>query len=255
MEAAKGCSRAARALNLTTFAKLSDKRSHHQGWILSIDTAMGACSAGVLNPASEASAGLTEIMQHGQAERLVPLIGEVLAKAGIGYQDLQCIVVTAGPGSFAGLRVGLATAKALALALDIPIYGVSTFQALAFRYVKTCAPAHDFAVVIDTRRDDFYIQTFDKNYQPSSAAVCKTGIEIEAMLSQLKTVLIGDGAERLGIKNSEIISDLKYSDVVITAQMFDPASNLFLIDPAPLYLRGADVSKSKSLFRKIGADL
>ena len=70
-------------------------------------------------------------MQRGQAERLMPLIGEVLAGAAAGWRDLSAIGVGTGPGNFTGLRIAVATARGLALSLGIPAIGVSAFRALA----------------------------------------------------------------------------------------------------------------------------
>ena len=70
-------------------------------------------------------------MQRGQAERLAPMVREVMEKAGVAFAALDRIAVTKGPGSFTGVRVGLSFARALALALGKPCIGVSTLEALA----------------------------------------------------------------------------------------------------------------------------
>lgn len=73
----------------------------------------------------------SEVMQRGQAERLAPMVKEVMAHAGVRFGDLERIAVTTGPGSFTGVRVGLSFARALALSLGRPCIGVSTLEALA----------------------------------------------------------------------------------------------------------------------------
>lgn len=70
-------------------------------------------------------------MSRGQAERLAPMVREVMQTAGVAFAELDRIAVTKGPGSFTGVRVGLSFARALALALDKPCIGVSTLEALA----------------------------------------------------------------------------------------------------------------------------
>lgn len=218
---------------------------------------MGACSAAAYNQETGGGALKSIVMPYGQAERLLPLIGDVLQEAGITYQDLRTLVVTAGPGSFAGLRVGLATAKALALALQIPLYGLSTFQALAFEYAMKEKPATEFAVAVDTRRDDFYIQIFDRNANPAGEMLCLTGAEIAELLKGRDLVLIGDAAFRLAAAYPDFQSSDQYSypNSLIVASVFTYASNLFIFDPKPLYLRGADVSKPKALFRQLETDI
>lgn len=97
---------------------------------LAIDTALNACSAAVA-VGGVVRAAMTEPMARGQAERLAPLVKETMAQAGLGFSALDRIVVTTGPGSFTGVRVGLAFARSLAVALGRPCVGVSTLTALA----------------------------------------------------------------------------------------------------------------------------
>ena len=95
--------------------------------ILSLDTAGQACAVcvwrdGVVLAARE------ERMARGQDARLVPLLLEVMAAAGVAFPQLDRIAVTRGPGSFTGLRIGLATARGLGLAADKPVIGIDRFS-------------------------------------------------------------------------------------------------------------------------------
>ena len=98
--------------------------------ILAIDTTLDACSVAIVRD-GETLASLHEQMNRGQAERLAPMVREACANANVALSQIDRIAVTAGPGSFTGVRVGLSFARALALALDKPCLGVSTLEALA----------------------------------------------------------------------------------------------------------------------------
>jgi tRNA threonylcarbamoyladenosine biosynthesis protein TsaB len=99
--------------------------------ILAIDSALDACQAAIARD-NEILAALSEPMSRGQAERLAPMVKETAEAAAIAFADLDRIVVTTGPGSFTGVRVGLSFARALALALARPCIGISTLEGLAF---------------------------------------------------------------------------------------------------------------------------
>jgi tRNA threonylcarbamoyl adenosine modification protein YeaZ len=128
--------------------------------VLAIDTALAACSAAVLDTeqggiiASESAA-----MARGHAEALIPLLARLMNDAGLAFRDLDRVVVTTGPGSFTGLRVGISAARAIALAAAKPAVGVSTLAAYAAPHLADDAP---FPVVaaIDARHAQVYLQVF-----------------------------------------------------------------------------------------------
>ena len=95
-----------------------------------IDTSPDACSGAIVRD-GDTLAHLHETMNKGQAERLAPMVREVAQQAGIAFTDIDRVVVTTGPGSFTGVRVGLSFARTLALSLGKPCLGVSTLEALA----------------------------------------------------------------------------------------------------------------------------
>jgi tRNA threonylcarbamoyladenosine biosynthesis protein TsaB len=98
--------------------------------VLGIDTSLDACSVAIVRN-GETLAHVHETMNKGQAERLAPMVREVAQQAGIALTDIDRVVVTTGPGSFTGVRVGLSFARTLALSLGKPCLGVSTLEALA----------------------------------------------------------------------------------------------------------------------------
>ena len=100
-------------------------------------------------------------MKHG--EQLAPLIEAVLSDAGIVRQDLTAIAVGVGPGPFTGLRVGLVTARTLALVLELPVYGVCSLDVVAVEAAQGAHPiGRDFSVATDARRKEVYLATYDE---------------------------------------------------------------------------------------------
>src|SRR5260221_13872813 len=126
--------------------------------ILAIDTALDACSAGVLDTdAGKLIALESQPMKRGHAEALMPLIARVIKQAGIAFASFDRIAVTTGPGSFTGLRVGLSAARGIALAADKPVVGLTTLTAYAAPFVGENS-ADPILSAIDARHDHVYFQ-------------------------------------------------------------------------------------------------
>lgn len=122
--------------------------------VLAIDTAGARLQLAVLHDGRAET--LVEEVARGQAEILFARVAALLGRAGLAYADLGRIAVTTGPGSFTGLRIGIAAARGLGLALGVPVIGVPTLAA-----VSLSGPAGPFAVVLDARRDEAYAQGFE----------------------------------------------------------------------------------------------
>ena len=99
-------------------------------------------------------------MQHG--EQLAPLIERVLREAGVVRQDLTALAVGTGPGPFTGLRVGLVTARTLAMVLEVPAYGVCSLDAIALEAADGLRFTTDFVVATDARRKEVYLAAYDE---------------------------------------------------------------------------------------------
>ncbi|NOJ49790.1 tRNA (adenosine(37)-N6)-threonylcarbamoyltransferase complex dimerization subunit type 1 TsaB [Bradyrhizobium archetypum] len=126
--------------------------------ILSIDTALDACAAAVLDTgAGGAIASESQAMKRGHAEALMPLIARVMKASGIAFAALDRIAATTGPGSFTGLRVGLSAARGIALAAGKPVVGVTTLTAFAAPIVSENSE-HPVISAIDARHDHVYFQ-------------------------------------------------------------------------------------------------
>ncbi len=120
--------------------------------ILAFDTSAAHCAAALL--LQDRVIQRLEPMEKGQAERLIPLLEEVLAEGGIGWRDLRALAVGTGPGNFTGVRIAVAAARGLALGLGIPAVGVTRLEALAHGLPRP------LVVIEDARRDQVYVQLF-----------------------------------------------------------------------------------------------
>ena len=125
--------------------------------ILAIDTATQVSSVAVAS-ADKLSAELTMQAKLTHSETLMPHIKEVLRMAGVKKEKLEGIAVSIGPGSFTGLRIGLAAAKAMAYALSLPIVGVSTLKALAYHYP---VPGVRIVSLLDAQKGNAYRESYE----------------------------------------------------------------------------------------------
>lgn len=127
--------------------------------VLAIDTALEACSAAVLDTQAGVLAHESKPMTRGHAEALMPLLRRVVEHAAIDFSDLDRIAVTVGPGSFTGLRVGIAAARGLALAAAKPAIGITTLAAFAAP-LMAADDSLPVVVAIDARHAHVYLQVF-----------------------------------------------------------------------------------------------
>lgn len=127
--------------------------------VLAFDTSAAACAAAVLS-GQAVLAQAEEPMATGQAERLIPLCEELLARVDAGWHDLSVLGVGTGPGNFTGVRISVAAARGLALSLGVPAIGVTRLEALAEGLPRP------LAVVEDARRGAVYLQLFGPDGPP-----------------------------------------------------------------------------------------
>jgi tRNA threonylcarbamoyladenosine biosynthesis protein TsaB len=161
--------------------------------VLGLDTCLASCSVAVLD-GERVLASAREVMARGHQERLAPMAREVMAEAGLAFDRLERIAVTVGPGSFTGLRVGIAFAKGLALALDLPAVGIGPLEALAAESDGLVFPA------IDARRGQLYLQAFEdgRALMAPDALAAEVAAARLAELSQGRPfTLVGSGAALL----------------------------------------------------------
>jgi tRNA threonylcarbamoyladenosine biosynthesis protein TsaB len=136
--------------------------------LLAIDTALEACAAAVFDTQFGMLASESLPMKRGHAEALMPLIARVMDDARAEFAELDRIVVTVGPGSFTGLRVGISAARGIALVSGKPAIGLSTLAAFAAPYVAADETAAIVAA-IDARHANVYLQVFGGSGQTLAA--------------------------------------------------------------------------------------
>lgn len=170
-----------------------------------------------------------EVMATGQAERLMPMLEEVLAEGGAVWRDLDGIGVGTGPGNFTGVRIAVAAARGLALGLGVPAIGVTAFEALAW--------GQEAALVArDARLGQVYLQGF------GPAAFEPVLQPLEADLPEMPpgTPVIGDFAGGIAARIGGVVGEPKVPLAEAVARIALQRLGQESPRPAPLYLRSPD---------------
>jgi tRNA threonylcarbamoyladenosine biosynthesis protein TsaB len=239
--------------------------------ILAFDTCFDACSVCVAEKREGVAAeprdrivlelaSARERFETGHAERLVPMIDEVMAKAGVAFDALAVIAVTVGPGTFTGTRIGVAAARALTLTTGLGVVGVSSLAVMADMAADElggCPGGEDLAVAVDARRGEVYVQLFAASALTQKSQPMLLSIEEAARLGGEGALLVvgsggaavAEAGAREGRRISAKLPDL-LPDASALAQMaprYAPGKT----PPAPFYLRAPDAKpqEGKSIAR------
>lgn len=206
---------------------------------LALDTAMAACSAAVYDDFREAALAAAFVpMERGHGEALAPMIDDVMKRAGRDFAGLEAIAVTLGPGTFTGLRIGLAMAKGLALALGRPIHAIDTLSAIAANAGDTAEPL----LVACEARDGLVYAAMYRNRVAAREPRLMTPAEAAAMAGGAPAFVLGNAAEKLAAHGPGNLTRSR-AGVFPDAARF--AALAFSRPPspeplAPLYLRPPD---------------
>lgn len=202
--------------------------------LLAFDCSGASCSAAVTIDGAVAAARFVE-MARGQGEALVPMIAAVMAAAGVDFTALDAIATTVGPGSFTGLRIGLATARGLALAADRPVIAVTSFEAF-----RADSGPGALTVLIDSRRGPLFVQRFDAAGATVGEASALEPADALAVITAHGGAVAGDGVPLLPGHGDSAPGRIRAEAVARAALRLDPAAQA---RPAlPLYLRAPDVT-------------
>ena len=209
--------------------------------VLAIDTALAACSAAVLDTATDTVLGrVSAPMERGHAEAILPILDDVLGgPAGLGAVDR--IAVSTGPGSFTGIRVGLSAARGLALATGIPVVGITTLVALAAPALAA-GDGRAVGAAIDARHGRVFFQIFAPNGQGLVPARLLSARDAARMAGEGVIRLVGSGAPLVvaaaGVRHDTVPNSL-VPDPVWLARL-GAAAPAPERPPRPVYLRPAD---------------
>lgn len=202
--------------------------------ILAFDTSAAHCAAALLQ-GGQIVAQRHEDMAKGQAERLIPLLQEVLDAGNASWSDLDAVGVGIGPGNFTGIRISVSAARGLALSLGKPAIGVSTLEALAF--------GQDAPVLcsVDARRDMLYTQIF--NCGLAASPTLTSFDEIPFPNPKAEMPVIGHRADEISTRTGGQVIRPTYP--LAAAIAYKAKARMHNADqprPAPLYIRAADAA-------------
>jgi len=192
--------------------------------ILAFDTSAAHCAAALLW-GDDVLCERLEPMQKGQAERLFPLLEEVLTERSKAWSDLDAIGVCTGPGNFTGVRISVSSARGLSLSLGIPAVGISKLEAMAY------GSQGDVTPLLDARRDRVYAQSFTNG-------VAQNDPEMLGLSDIPNGAIHVMADETLEVENT-------VAHINIVAAVAKIAAARYTQDvprPAPLYLRSADAA-------------
>lgn len=199
---------------------------------------------------------LAHVREEGrdQAARLLPAIGEALAVAGVGRREIGLIAITIGPGSFTGVRVGLAAARGLAVALDLPLAGLATTDVLLAQS-RSEARGRVVVAAIDSRLGDWFCALGEDDRRPFIASTA----QLAQRLAGRPATIVGPDAERLAAALPGAVAEQGPIDPLVLARLalqITPSEwrerNRREGLPRPLYLRGVNVTSPDGTRRTVG---
>ncbi len=213
--------------------------------VLAIDTALAACAAAVLDTERGGIVASESLpMIRGHAEALMPLVKRVMDEAGMGFTTIDRIAVTTGPGSFTGLRVGLAAARGIALAADKPAVGLSTLAVFAAPHLAIDDSLPVIAA-IDARHAHVYLQVFGPGGRDIGTPRLASLREAAAAAAEAPACIVGSAAQAVAdaLTNGDampVTVDARDAPDIAWVARMGAVVPEGQSPPMPLYLRAAD---------------
>ena len=213
--------------------------------VLALDTTGDQCTVG-LRAHGRLAAQDSRPAKRGHAEILMPQVASAFGDAGLRPQDVDVFGATVGPGSFTGIRVGLAALAGLALGVGRPMVGFTRFAAYAATVpVDTATQA--LWVCLDNRRSGLFVQRFERafdGWQPAEAAQVRAPAEMHTVLARSRTLVAGDGAALLDLPDTgpAVVCPVQPGPNDLAILVETRAAEAQPICPAPVYLGEAAVT-------------
>ncbi len=215
--------------------------------VLAVDTALGACSAAVLD-GNDVLAQRFECMERGHAEALAPMVQSVMREANLRFGDLARLAVTTGPGTFTGQRVGMAFMRGLRIALKLPLIGVTTLEAMARAAMKETG-ALFAAALQDAKRGEVYAALYAKADVLAAPELLPLGDAVQTIWNRTRTggemlALAGTAAmdareQYVALGGKARVTDIVAPDALWVARIAAMTTPTDAV-PKPLYLRPPD---------------
>lgn len=205
--------------------------------VLALDTAGVDCAAAVYDSGRNTVLGeASDMIGKGHAEHLMGIVDRALDQAGVTLSDVDRLAVTIGPGSFTGIRVGVAAARGFALSLNVPAVGITTLEVMAAAQ-REKMPGRPVLAAMDAKRDEIYLQSFTADGTPLDEARAVSVPEAKAFAAGFDGEITGSATPLLKPDAAgEHANSFPISIVARLGAAASPNSG----KPKPLYLRGPD---------------
>ena len=204
--------------------------------LLALDTSTPLVSVALHDDGQVVDAATSDRpMKHG--EQLAPMITAALARVGAVRQDITAVAAGVGPGPYTGLRVGLVTARTLAMALEIPVYGACSLDVLAVRAVGSGTTSGPFLATIDARRKELFWASYDEQGRRDDGPHVDRPADLpglpELLVVGAGPVLYPDAFTRTA---GPEVPDAATLAIAVAEELVE------LVDPEPIYLRRPDAT-------------
>ncbi len=205
--------------------------------VLALDTAGVDCAAAIYDSGRNTVLGeASDMIGKGHAEHLMGIVDRALDQAGVALSDIDRLAVTIGPGSFTGIRVGVAAARGFALSLDIPAVGITTLEVMAAAQ-REKTPGRAVLAAMDAKREEIYLQSFAADGAALDEARAVSIAEAQAFAADFDGEITGSATP---ILKPDVTGEYANSFPISIVARLGAAANPNTGKPKPLYLRGPD---------------